>query len=62
MCALMLDKNGMRLHILCDMRRSICGVIIRKVYPAALYISSLVVYRHVETIPLILPRNELVGE
>jgi hypothetical protein len=51
----------MRLYILCDGRRSICGVIFRKAYPAVLHISSLGVYRHVATIPLILPRNELVG-
>jgi hypothetical protein len=45
----------MRLHILCDKRRSILGVMFRKTSPTALRISSLVVYRHGATLPLILP-------
>jgi len=51
----------MRLHILCDKSRSIHGVIFRKASPTALRISSLVVYRHGATLPLILPRKELLG-
>jgi len=51
----------MRLHILCDKRRSILGVTFRKASPTTLRISSLVVYRHGTTLPLILPRKELLG-
>ena len=51
----------MRLQFLCDKRRSICGVILRKGSPTSLCISSLVVYRHGVTLLLILPRKELLG-
>ena len=50
----------MRLLILCDKRRSIRGVKFRKASPTALCICSLVVNRHGATLPLILPRKELL--
>jgi hypothetical protein len=54
-------QKQMRFHTLCDKHRSIRGVIFRKASPTALRLSSLVVYRHGATLPLILPRKELLG-
>jgi hypothetical protein len=51
----------MRLHVPCDVRRSICGVMVRNESSTALHNSWLVVYRPAVTLPLILLYKELSG-